>query len=601
MKNKTRFGSFNGFLSALIYCIRLSWDTSPLYTLMRTFAYLANALIPFITLYASKFLLDMLAQAVYIERAFSDVVFLLIIISVASALKLMINRVIQYAQNIHNEMMSNTIQMGLMTKSMSIDMEFFDSPDYMDAMQATMVDSYALTNIVWNIFSGVSSIVSLVSAFIMIGAENWLYSIILTLASIPSAFMSRKYTNALYSWRLSHTKEDRKMGYIQSLAGHRVFAGDVRLFDLKNYLVNRYQSIWSLLIMGRKKMMKRQLAAALLTAMLPEICVFIVLIYITKGIYDGNNTVGDYSLYSGLLGTLTGSLTYAIDAIAGIYEDKLKVDTVKRFESRKNHVLDKGDKILEGDMDIEFRNVGFHYPNTERYVLKNLSFRILPKEKICLVGVNGAGKSTIIKLLLRFYDVSEGQILINGSDIRDYTLKSLRRSFSTFFQQYDKYAFTLRDNIRISDLEAEDKSDERIFETIASVGAQEVFNKASKGLDTWLSRMFDPNGFEPSGGEAQKIALARAVYRTCSTIIFDEPSASLDPVSEMNLFENMQQIFMDKTALFTSHRLSIVHLSDRIFLLENGNILEQGSHEELMALRGQYARLYSLQAEKYKV
>ncbi len=601
MKNKTRFGSFNGFLSALIYCIRLSWDTSPLYTLMRTFAYLANALIPFITLYASKFLLDMLAQAAYIERAFSDVVFLLIIISVASALKLMINRVIQYAQNIHNEMMSNTIQMGLMTKSMSIDMEFFDSPDYMDAMQATMVDSYALTNIVWNIFSGVSSIVSLVSAFIMIGAENWLYSIILTLASIPSAFMSRKYTNALYNWRLSHTKEDRKMGYIQSLAGHRVFAGDVRLFDLKNYLVNRYQGIWSLLIMGRKKMMKRQLTAALLTAMLPEICVFIVLIYITKGIYDGNNTVGDYSLYSGLLGTLTGSLTYAIDAIAGIYEDKLKVDTVKRFESRKNHVLDKGDKILEGDMDIEFRNVGFHYPNTERYVLKNLSFRILPKEKICLVGVNGAGKSTIIKLLLRFYDVSEGQILINGSDIRDYTLKSLRRSFSTFFQQYDKYAFTLRDNIRISDLEAEDESDERIFETIASVGAQEVLNKASKGLDTWLSRMFDPNGFEPSGGEAQKIALARAVYRTCSTIIFDEPSASLDPVSEMNLFENMQQIFMDKTALFTSHRLSIVHLSDRIFLLENGNILEQGSHEELMALRGQYARLYSLQAEKYKV
>ncbi len=601
MKNKTRFGNFNGFLSALLYCIRLSWDTSPLYTLMRTFAYLANALIPFITLYASKFLLDMLAQAAYIERAFSDVVFLLIIISVASALKLMINRVIQYAQNIHNEMMSNTIQMGLMTKSMSIDMEFFDSPDYMDAMQATMVDSYALTNIVWNIFSGVSSIVSLVSAFIMIGAENWIYSIILTLASIPSAFMSRKYTNALYNWRLSHTKEDRKMGYIQSLAGHRVFAGDVRLFDLKNYLVNRYQGIWSLLIMGRKKMMKRQLAAALLTAMLPEICVFIILIYITKGIYDGKNTVGDYSLYSGLLGTLTGSLTYAIDAIAGIYEDKLKVDTVKRFESRKNHVLDKGDKILEGDMDIEFRNVGFHYPNTERYVLKNLSFRILPKEKICLVGVNGAGKSTIIKLLLRFYDVSEGQILINGSDIRDYTLKSLRRSFSTFFQQYDKYAFTLRDNIRISDLEAEDESDERIFETIASVGAQEVLNKASKGLDTWLSRMFDPNGFEPSGGEAQKIALARAVYRTCSTIIFDEPSASLDPVSEMNLFENMQQIFMDKTALFTSHRLSIVHLSDRIFLLENGNILEQGSHEELMALRGQYARLYSLQAEKYKV
>ncbi len=600
-ESKTRSGGFRRFMSAVIYCMRLSWETSPLYSLIRAFAYIANALLPFVTLYASKYLLDMLAAAGHAEQPFADAVFLLLAISGVSVFKLMLNKLIQYTQNIHNELMANRIQIGLMTKSMSIDMEFFDSPDYMDAMQATMVDSSALTNIVWNIFSGVSSIVSLISAFIMIGVENWLYSIVLTIASIPSALMSRRYTKALYGWRLSHTKEDRKMGYIQSLSGHRVFAGDIRLFNLKDYLVERYQNIWRLIITGRKGMMKRQLTAALLTAILPEICVFVVLIYITKGIFAGSNTVGDYTLYSGLLASLTGSLTCAIDAIAEIYEDKLKVDTVKQFESRANYVLDNGKRVLEGDIAIEFRLVSFRYPNTERFVLKNLSFSIAPKEKICLVGINGAGKSTIIKLLLRFYDVTDGQILINGHDIRDYTLQSLRRGFSTFFQQYDKYAFSLRDNIRISDLKAEDENDKRTIETIESVGAQELLKKAPKGLDTWLSRMFDPDGFEPSGGEAQKIALARAVYRDCSMIIFDEPSASLDPVSEMNLFENMQEIFEDKTALFTSHRLSIVHLADRIFLLDNGRIMEQGSHQELMALRGAYAGLYSLQAEKYKV
>lgn len=599
--SETRSGGFRRFMSAVIYCIRLSWETSPLYSLIRAFAYAANALLPFVTLYASKYLLDLLAAAGYTEQPFADAVFLLLALSGVGVFRLALNRLIQYAQNVHNELMANRIQIGLMTKSMSVDMEFFDSPDYMDAMQATVVDSSALTNIVWNIFSGVSSVVSLISAFIMIGAENWLYSIVLTIAAIPSALMSRRYTKALYGWRLEHTKEDRRMGYIQSLAGHRVFAGDVRLFDLKDYLIERYQNIWKLLITGRKRMMKRQLAAALLTAILPEICVFVVLIYITRGIFAGSNTVGDYTLYSGLLGTLTGSLTYAIDAIAGIYEDKLKVDTVKQFEARENCVPDNGKRTLKGDIAIEFRFVSFRYPNTQRYVLKDLSFRIGPKEKICLVGTNGAGKSTIIKLLLRFYDVTEGQILINGYDIREYTLQSLRRGFSTFFQQYDKYAFSLRDNIRISDLEAEDENDKRTIKTIESVGAQELLKKAPKGLDTWLSRMFDAEGVEPSGGEAQKIALARAVYRDCSMIIFDEPSASLDPVSEMNLFENMQEIFMEKTALFTSHRLSIVHLADRIFLLEGGRITEQGSHRELMALGGQYARLYSLQAEKYRV
>ncbi|MDR2572249.1 MAG: ABC transporter ATP-binding protein/permease [Oscillospiraceae bacterium] len=586
------------FKNALAYCIRLTWNTSPLYAIVRAFAYLANALLPFVSIYASKYLLDTLSEAV--NRDFNKAVTLLLIISATQIIRLLLNRLNQYIQNIQSELISNKIRLTLMKKTMSMDMEYFDSPDYMDMLQAVTIDSIALQNIVWNMFTGASGLVSLLSAWIMISTQNWLYAFIVTIAAIPAAIMSQRYTNALYGWRISHTGEDRKMGYIQSLTNQRVFAGEIRLFNLKDYFINRYQNIWIHFISGRKKLMKKQLMSTMVTSLLPEICVFVILIQVVRGIFEGTNTVGDYTLYLGLLGTLTGSIMTAIDAIAAIYEDKLKVDTVSRFESRQNTVKDIGERDLSGDMEIEFIDVGFWYPNCEHYVLKNLSFRISSNEKICFIGVNGAGKSTIIKLLLRFYDVTEGQILINGHDIREYSLRSLRRCFSIFFQQYDKYAFSIRDNITISDIEKEDASDDHVKHALKQAGAVDLLNRAKSGLDTYLTRIFDNDGMETSGGESQKIALARAIYRDCSAIIFDEPSSSLDPISESELFEHMQSLFKDKTAIFTSHRMFIVHMADRIFYLENGKITEQGSHKELMEFAGQYAKLYILQADKYR-
>ncbi|MCL2052179.1 MAG: ABC transporter ATP-binding protein/permease [Lachnospiraceae bacterium] len=593
--------NMRSFLSTIGFCIRLSWESSRLYTVLRLFIYLTNAIIPLISIYASKVFIDILVQAGHVARPFHEAVFWLIIICGITISVAVTNRLLQYIQDIHIELMNNRIQVGLMEKSMSVDMDFFDSPDYIDSMQATMMDSFALPNIVWNIFAGFSSLISFTSAFIMLGTVNWLYPLILTAAAFPSAISNQRYTKLLYGWRLSHINEDRKMGYIQSLASNKTFANDIRLFNLREFLVGRYQDIWTLLIMGRKKLLKRQLFAALSASLLPEAIIFIILILVTRNIFDGRNTVGDYTLYSGLLATLAGSLTYAINSIVNIYEDKLKVDTIKKFESRANSVLDNGTKELSGDLDIEFKDVSFKYPGTERLILNGLSFRIAPKEKICLIGINGAGKSTIIKLLLRFYDVSNGNIIINGNDIREYSLSSLRRCFSTFFQQYDKYAFSLRDNVIISDLEKQASDDKRAIETLEKVDALGLLKKAAKGLDTPLSRYFDPDGIELSGGEEQKIALARTVYRSCQMIIFDEPSSSLDPISEMNLFENMKELFKGKSALFTSHRLSIVHLSDHILILEDGHITESGSHKELMELGGEYSKLYTLQSKKYEV
>ncbi|MDR2600654.1 MAG: ABC transporter ATP-binding protein/permease [Oscillospiraceae bacterium] len=572
-----------------------------MYTLIRLAAYILNSMLPFVSLFASRFLINILVHSEHLAHPFRNAIFLLLLISVVVLLRGIINNILQYAQNIHNEQMNNKIQISLMEKSMTVDMEFFDSPDYIDAMQAVSMDSMALPNIVWNIFAGLSSIISFLSAFFILGIENWIYPIILTIGAFPSAILSHRYIELLYKLKLSHINEERKMSYIQSVTNNKLFASDIRLFSLREYLIIRYQNIWTHLIVGRKVLLKRHLIAILFVSLIPEVLSLIILIVITRGIIDGVSTVGDYTLYAGLLATLVGSLAYAISSVARIYEDKLKVDTIKKFESRKKSVLDEGQKTLEGEINVEFKNVSFSYPKTNHCVLNNLSFKIKSKEKICLIGINGAGKSTIIKLLLRFYDVTEGQILINGVDIKEYNINSLRKNFSTFFQEYDNYAFTMRENVIISDLEYTDCQDKRVLEALKKVDALNILQKSDKGLDTPILRLFDINGLELSGGEAQKIALSRAVYRTCKCIIFDEPSSTLDPISELNLFESMKDLLKDKSALFTSHRLSIVHLSDRILLLNNGCITESGSHRELMELNGEYAKLYTLQASKYEV
>ena len=287
--------------------------------------------------------------------------------------------------------------------------------------------------------------------------------------------------------------------------------------------------------------------------------------------------------------------------IAHIYEDKLKVDTVKRFKGQENHVLDEGKLHLDNISEIEFRNVSFHYPDTEYEVLKDISFCVHKGEKVCLVGANGAGKSTIIKLVLRFYDVTQGQVLINGIDIREYTLASVRNGFSTLFQQYDKMAFSLRENIMLSDIKKEKCSDQDVIEALKQAGAIRILEKVNYNLDAPLSRLFDSHGLELSGGEMQKVGLARAIYRLRTAIIFDEPSAALDPVSETKLFERLQEYLKGKTTIFTTHRMNTVHLADKIIVVKGGYVCENGTHDELLKLNGIYAELFKVQAEKFKV
>ncbi len=592
---KNRIGSF---CNTILYCLKLSWEVSKVYTILRITILFGIILLPYISMWATKVLVDLLSYT-YIYN-YKEIIFLVIFICSVSVFGKILIEIRNYIEKNHSEKLIHKINTNIMVNTMQTDIELYDSPEYLDTMQAIMSDSYSLSNITWNIFYGISNAFSLVIALVMIGNYNFIYALFLVIVSIPSAVIDKHYSKTLYDWRLKNLSAERQQNYVYSISSDRYFAYDIRLHNLTEYFIDRYIKFWNICFEGRTNIRKKQLLCIIPAYLIPQILIMVCIVAIVNGIIAGKNSVGDFTLYIGLFNSLIGAVDAVINSFSTIYEDKLKVDTVKKFEKYHKEVQKSGDLILQDDFDIEFVNVSFKYPKSNRYVLENLSFKIKSGTRVCILGVNGSGKSTIIKLLLRFYDATCGEILINSINIKEYSINSLRRAFSVIFQDYINYAFTLRENMYTSDMEKGEVIRETVEKVLKAVCASDLLEKLPKGIDTYIQRVFDNDGYEPSGGEQQKIALARAVNRDSKVLVLDEPTAALDPESENNLLYNIKTELANKTIIFTSHRLSTVHLADNIIFLQKGKVIEEGNHEKLMELDGQYAKLYKMQAEAYR-
>ena len=317
-------------------------------------------------------------------------------------------------------------------------------------------------------------------------------------------------------------------------------------------------------------------------------------------VFAGIATIGDFTLYNGLLVQMIDNLRGMVVSSMGLVEKKLQIEHVSEFEKLVGEETATGGKQLCKKVDIEFRNVSFQYPGTDRYVIKDVSFRLPAGKRICIVGENGAGKSTLFKLLLRFYEPCEGQILLNDMPIEEYDLDSLRKRFSCFFQKTVNYAFTIQENIRFSQIDKagqEAAESEKRAEEMAGVSA--ILGSMNHGRNTFLTRAFSDEGVELSGGQNQKIALARMFYKDASVLILDEPSADLDPKAEYELFQSIQRECKGQSVFYVSHRLANVDLADQIIVMQEGKICGKGTHVELMEECEPYKRLYHYQADKY--
>lgn len=309
--------------------------------------------------------------------------------------------------------------------------------------------------------------------------------------------------------------------------------------------------------------------------------------------------VGTLALYLGLAKASGANFTTLVDGIASQIEiDVPRVHSYLDFLAYENAVKDDGTDLVPVCPDIEFRNVSFKYPGNDEYTLKNLNLKIESGQKIALLGVNGAGKTTLIKLLLGFYTPESGEILIGGKPMQAYPEGERNRLFGVCFQQVQKYALSLRENIAISDIDRQQEST-AVLAAAKAAGADSIIDTAPDGVDAPMTRMFENNGLELSGGQWQKIALARAFFRDSQFVILDEPSSALDPEAEDYIFTSFKQLCANRGGILISHRLSGVMMVDTIVLLDKGAVIESGTHEALMAQNGKYAEMYRLQAEKY--
>lgn len=583
----------------IFYCIKLSFKASKFYSIIRFASRIMNSLSVVGLTFLTSMLINNIVAGMDKEEVRVNVIVLSISILLFRVGVSLISKFDEYCTSMHNEVLLNYINIRIMKKSMDVDLEYYDSPEFYDSIEELKRDSYAITNIVWNVIDGISSFITVVCSFAIICQLNIACGLVMVTAIIPSTIANQKFTKLIYNWGLNHIKEQRQLSYLQYISSNRDYAMDIRLFNIKDYIQQKYSDIWSTYFNMRKKNMKRRAFYVISLGLFPDICMGFIILYIVLCIFDGKGAIGDYTLYSGILGQLTASLYYLIMVLMKIYEDRMKICNVKKIMNLTNKICNKGKKKIDGKICIEFNNVSFQYPGTDRMILKNVSFKVDYNEKVCIVGLNGAGKSTIMKLLLRFYDATEGEILINNTPIAEYDLLELRKCFSSFFQNIVNYSLTLRENIILSDLDREVTHDREVLDALKKSDAMDILAKCPQGLEQYISKGFDESGLELSGGQYQKLALARTFYRNCSVILLDEPSASLDPQAEHKLFKYLEQFCKDKTALFTSHRLSNIYLADRIIFMEEGKIIEEGQHKELLNAGGKYANLYRYQAEKY--
>lgn len=583
------------FFSDIFYCLSISYKTSKLFTVLRIVFQIIKALLPIAAVYILKLILDVLAGGKDINY-FSTLIIIYLIIKVLNVWTSKLN---EYFRKIHDEKLSNHLNLIIINKSSKIDLKYFDSPDYYDKMKLLRMNSLAINEIVWNLVGCIGQIITFVATLAILVNYSPLYSLIIVLSYLPIAICDQIYIRKLYDWQIKNIGHERKYEYIAGIVTQRIHAKDIRIFGIADYLIAIYKSLWESWFLKKNRIIKKWSLITILLSVTPQLLTVFILLQVGINIINGRNSIGDFSYYSGIIGQLVASVFAMIFSITNISENKIRIRDFREFVRWTNSVENSGDLELQSIDNIRFINVSFAYPGNENATIKDMSFEINARDRVALVGINGAGKTTIIKLLLRFYDVTEGSILVNGIDIKRFTQASIRKFFSVMFQDYENYAFTLRDNISISDISTP-PSDKRTIEACQKSGVDEIYKDWEKGLDSYLYKEFETDGKVLSGGENQKVALGRTFYRDAKMIILDEPSSSLDPESEYKLFNKMIELCKDKGVILISHRLSNVVLADRILVIEGGKLIEQGSHSELMKHNGRYATLFCYQAERYQ-
>ncbi len=613
MKDLPRYLSelLGGFFKRFFYILKLVWNTGHWIPVLLAAVALFKGVTPVIGSLISRSILNSLQDVIALgglpESTFwtSGILYLLIALFVYRLLIQVVNNVSNALNRIAGEKVVMEVKRQIMEKSKEVDLASFDDPFFYEKMEnANREAGHRPLNILTQTLGIVSSVIELTSFLaVLLSATglSWM-TLVLLLVSIPSAVINFVYRRKNFRYMRFSSKERRQMNYFSGILVDKDLIKEIRLYDLADSFIGRFFTAFKIYYQGLRRLIISESAWHIFFGVLTGVTNLVFYIIIAKQVFVGQIQIGDYTLYTGAIASVATCVSTLIASTGTVYEGTLFIDNLIAFLQEKQKIIPSklpAEQVCHGgEHTVEFVNVSFRYPGTGRDVLKNISFVIHPGETLALVGLNGAGKTTLIKLLTRLYDPTEGKILLDGKDLRQYDVKSLYKTFGIIFQDFGKYALTIQENVRLGSIHR--KADMEAVEAAAKQSAAcEYIEKLPGAYDTPLMRIFEQDGLELSVGQWQKLAIARAFYADSDIMILDEPTASLDAIAEQEIFNQFERLRDHKTTVFVSHRLSSATIADQIIVIEDGRLIEKGNHQELMARQGKYHKLFTTQSKRY--
>ena len=577
--------------------LKIVWDSGPAVVIFGLVSRLLSSVLPVALLWITKLIIDGIVNHQPMQR-----IWWLVAAEFSLAiLNSVLIRTIDYSDSLLADKYTRYVSIRVMNHAAGLDLIAYEDPVFYDRLERARVQATDRLVMIQAIGRLVQQAITTITLSISIMVFSpWL--MLLLIAGVIPAFLGESHFALLgYAKNFRQTPVRRQLDYLRVLGGSKEAAKELKLFGLRNFLRERFTRLSDEIYKENVALSRLKLVAGSLLSVVGTAGYYSAYVFVVWRTVAGSLTIGQLIFLTGAIQQASSNIQQIFSTLAAIGDQALFLtDLLAFFEMQatirsKPNAMPAPRPIVQG---IEFRNVSFRYPGNSRLVLDRINFQLHPTERLALIGENGEGKTTIVKLMTRLYDPAEGQILLDGVDLREYNLEDLHREIGVIFQDFMRYEMTARENVAVGRIEEINNLD--LLRVAASKSmAEDVIDRLPGTYEQMLGRRFE-QGVDLSGGEWQKVALARAYLRDAQLLILDEPTAALDARSEFEVFRRFAELTAGKMALFISHRFSTVRAADRILVLANGKIAEEGTHDQLARLGGRYAEMFEMQASSYR-
>lgn len=593
----------NKIINNYLYVLKLIWNYDRVFFIFNLIQSFINGVTPLINLYFPKLIIDVFTT----NKNYINIITIIVIWMIFDVIILIFNRYFTKTLSIRHDFLSNYFVFSVYKKMVNLDMNLLENPDIYDMKQKAI--DVSRKNIGRNtciqIFNFLTNLIGIISTFLILSSVNayifWILTVII-LANICIVIIQKKSN---YNFWNRITPLNKKLNYYFQLLSDPVHSKEMKMYSLASWVINKYNEVKKEFFNASNNLYNKLVLLNFLKGLIDSSQKAVIYLFLAFQVLYKNMSLGNFTLFFGALNKFSGYITSMVNIVATTIENTVYIQAYKEFLEIKNNIaveeFEISDTIKRKEpFVINFKDVSFKYPGQSEYTIKNFNLNLEKGKFYVVVGENGAGKTTFINLLCRLYDAQEGQIIYNDIDIKDIGYKEYRDLYGVVFQDYKYYAFTIAENIALESYDKGTAEYDEINECLIAAGLYDKVNSLKHGLDTHLKKIFDEDGVELSGGETQKLALAKSLYKGAEIFILDEPSSALDPLAEENLINTFINLPDDKTVIYISHRLSIAHYADEVIMIKDGKVLNKGSHQYMLNECEEYSKMYNKQASHYK-